>query len=96
VDTAAQAPRAAAEVIAELRQQLSASMARDNAQLDERARLLQTLDTLLGAVTQAAQEQRGAIDALVASSAQTLEPPSPASARPWPPRPIRWARWPRS
>jgi hypothetical protein len=37
VDTAAQAPRAAAEVIAELRQQLSASMARDNAQLDERA-----------------------------------------------------------
>jgi hypothetical protein len=73
VDTAAQAPRAAAEVIAELRQQLSASMARDNAQLDERARLLQTLDTLLGAVTQAAQEQRGAIDALVASSAQTLE-----------------------
>jgi hypothetical protein len=72
VDTAAQAPRAAAEVIAELRQQLS-SMARDNAQLDERARLLQTLDTLLGAVTQAAQEQRGAIDALVASSAQTLE-----------------------
>ncbi len=73
VDTAAQAPRAAAEVMAELRQQLSASMARDNAQLDERARLLATLDTLLGAVTQAATEQRGAIDALVASSAQTLE-----------------------
>lgn len=72
VDTAAQAPRAAAEVIAELREQISASMARDNAQLDERAQLLETLHTLLAAVTQAANEQRGAIDALVDASSRTL------------------------
>ncbi|MDM0030629.1 DUF802 domain-containing protein [Variovorax sp. J22P271] len=73
MQAAAEAPRAAAEVIAELRQKLSDSMARDNAMLDERARILETLDTLLGAVNHAATEQRGAIDALVATSAELLE-----------------------
>jgi hypothetical protein len=70
---ASQAPRAAAEVIAELRDKLSDSMARDNALLDERARMLETLGTLLDAVNQAATEQRGAIDALVGSSATLLD-----------------------
>jgi DNA anti-recombination protein RmuC len=73
MQTAAEAPRAAAEVIAELRQKLSDSMARDNAMLDERTRILETLDTLLGAVNHASTEQRGAIDALVATSADLLE-----------------------
>ncbi|MDM0071050.1 DUF802 domain-containing protein [Variovorax sp. J31P207] len=73
MQTAAEAPRAAAEVIAELRQKLSDSMARDNAMLDERSRILATLDTLLGAVNHASTEQRGAIDALVATSADLLE-----------------------
>ena len=50
MQAASEAPRAAAEVIAELRQKLSDSMARDNAMLDERSRILGTLDTLLGAV----------------------------------------------
>jgi hypothetical protein len=73
MQAAAEAPRAAAEVIAELRQNLSDSMARDNAMLDERSRILETLDTLLGAVNHASTEQRGAIDALVATSADLLE-----------------------
>ena len=73
MQAAAEAPRAAAEVIAELRQKLSDSMARDNAMLDERSRILETLDTLLGAVNHASTEQRGAIDALVATSADLLE-----------------------
>ncbi|MDN8616553.1 DUF802 domain-containing protein [Variovorax ginsengisoli] len=73
MQTAAEAPRAAAEVIAELRQKLSDSMARDNAMLDERTRILATLDTLLGAVNHASTEQRGAIDSLVATSADLLE-----------------------
>ena len=73
VQAASEAPRAAAEVISELRQKLSDSMARDNTMLDERARILETLGTLLDGVNQAASEQRGAIDALVSSSAEVLE-----------------------
>jgi hypothetical protein len=73
LQAAAEAPRAAAEVIGELRAKLSDSMARDNALLDERARMLETLGTLLAAVNQAAGEQRGAIDALVGSSAALLD-----------------------
>lgn len=73
VETAAQAPQAAAEVIAELRQKLSDSLARDNAMLDERSRILGTLATLLETVQHASGEQRHAIDALLATSADLLE-----------------------
>lgn len=73
VEAASEAPRAAAQVISELRQKLADSMARDNTMLDERARILETLGTLLDGVNRAAGEQRGAIDALVTSSAQVLE-----------------------
>jgi hypothetical protein len=73
VEAASAAPRAAAEVISELRQKLADSMARDNTMLDERARILETLSTLLEGVNRAAGEQRGAIDALVTSSAAVLE-----------------------
>ncbi len=73
LEAAATAPRAAAEVIAELRDKLTDSMARDNAMLDERARVLETLRTLLDAVNHASTEQRAAIDALVGGSAALLE-----------------------
>jgi len=73
VQAASEAPRAAAEVIAELRQKLSESMARDTAVLEERSRLLATLQTLLDAVNHASTQQRGAIDALVSTSADLLE-----------------------
>ncbi|GAB3779607.1 DUF802 domain-containing protein [Dyella agri] len=73
VATASEAPRAAAEVVAELRQKLTDSMVRDTAMLEERGRLLETLQTLLDAINHASTEQRGAIDALVATSADLLE-----------------------
>ena len=73
MQTAAEAPRAAAEVIGELRHELSASIARDNASLAERARIMETLDGLLQAINHASTEQRAAIDTLVASSAAALE-----------------------
>lgn len=73
VQAASEAPRAAAEVIAELRQKLSDSMVHDAAMLEERNRLLATLETLLNAVNHASTEQRGAIDALVTTSADLLE-----------------------
>ncbi|MFM7025377.1 MAG: hypothetical protein ACKOWC_04875 [Limnohabitans sp.] len=72
IETASEAPRAAAQVIGQLRQEISVSVARDNALLEERARMLETLNTLLDAINHAASEQRGVIDALVASTRQTL------------------------
>ncbi|WP_285413445.1 DUF802 domain-containing protein [Variovorax sp. efr-133-TYG-130] len=73
LQAASEAPRAAAEVVAELRQKLSDSMARDNAMLEERSRILETLSTLLDAVNHASTEQRAAVDSLVAASAEVLE-----------------------
>ncbi len=73
VQVASEAPRAAAEVIGELRQKLADSMVRDNAMLEERSRILGTLSTLLDAVNHASAEQRAAIDALVSSASELLE-----------------------
>lgn len=73
VDAASEAPRAAAEIVAELRLKLSESMVRDTAMLDERSRLLATLETLLDAVNHASTEQRSAVDALVTTSADLLD-----------------------
>jgi hypothetical protein len=73
MQTATEAPKAAAEVIGQLRHELSASMARDNSLLEERSRIMETLGALLDAINHASTEQRSAIDALVASSAELLE-----------------------
>ncbi|MFZ2973560.1 MAG: DUF802 domain-containing protein [Ferribacterium limneticum] len=73
MQTAAEAPKAAAEVISQLRHELSASMARDNSLLEERSRIMETLGALLDAINHASTEQRSAIDALVSSSADLLE-----------------------
>ena len=73
MQVAAQAPRAAAEVMAQLHQQLSDSLVRDNGVLEERSRIMATLEALLATVGHAASEQRGAIDTLVGSSTALLQ-----------------------
>ena len=73
VQTASEAPRAAAEVITELRRALSESLVRDNTVLEERNRLLGTLGSLLDAVNHASTEQRSAIDALVQATTEVLD-----------------------
>ncbi|HET9645375.1 MAG TPA: DUF802 domain-containing protein, partial [Burkholderiaceae bacterium] len=73
LEAAAEAPRAAAEVIAEVRQKLADSVARDNAALEEHARLMQTLQTLLDVLAGASGEQRAAVEAFVESSSALLE-----------------------
>jgi hypothetical protein len=73
IETASEAPRAAAEVIAKLRQETSGSLARDNELLEERSRIMATLNTLLSGINHASQEQRSVIDALVANSSVALE-----------------------
>ncbi len=72
IETASEAPKAAAEVIGQLRQEISISVARDNALLEERTRILGTLSTLLDAINHASTEQRSVIDALVANSQASL------------------------
>ena len=72
IETASEAPKAAAEVIGQLRQVISVSVARDNALLDERTRILGTLSTLLDAINHASTEQRSVIDTLVHSSKASL------------------------
>lgn len=73
MQAASEAPRAAAEVIGQMRQKLSESVAQDNQLLEERTRIVATVSSLLDAVNHASNEQRGAIDALVSSSASLLE-----------------------
>ncbi|MBP8149496.1 MAG: DUF802 domain-containing protein, partial [Limnohabitans sp.] len=73
IETASEAPKAAAEVIGQLRQEISVSVARDNALLEERTRILGTLSTLLDAINHASTEQRGVIDAMVATSQASLQ-----------------------
>ncbi|WP_251277401.1 hypothetical protein, partial [Enterobacter hormaechei] len=51
----------------------SESLVRDNAMLEERGRLLATVQTLLDAINHASHEQRTAVDALVGGSAELLE-----------------------
>lgn len=72
IETASEAPRAAADVIGQLRQQISNTVARDNELLEERSRIMETLNGLLDAINHASGEQRAVIDSLVASSATTL------------------------
>jgi hypothetical protein len=72
IETASEAPRAAALVVAELRQRLSDSLVQDQALLGERAQVLATLGHLMTSLSQAAGEQRAAIDALVAATGTVL------------------------
>jgi hypothetical protein len=73
IETASEAPRAAAEVIGQLRKEVSSSVARDNALLEERSRIMATLSSLLDGINHASVEQRAVIDSLVASSAVALQ-----------------------
>src|SRR5690606_31388237 len=71
--SAGEAPKAAADLIAEVRQAFTDSLARDNALLDERNRLLETSASLLDAMQHASSQQREAIDGLLVRSAEVLE-----------------------
>ena len=73
IETASETPRAAAEVIGQLRQEISNNLVRDNALLDERNRIMQGLDAVLVSLSKATVEQRAAIDALVNSSTEKLD-----------------------
>jgi hypothetical protein len=71
--TAAEAPRAAAELIAQLRDQLSDSLQRDQALLHERSRLSAALTALIDDAQRASAAQQGAVQDLVSSADGLLQ-----------------------
>ena len=73
MQTASEAPKAAAEVIAQLREQMSRLAERDNTTLSERAELVGQIGTLLQQVQQTTGEQRAAIEHLVGSATGVLD-----------------------
>jgi len=73
MQTASEAPKAAAEVIAQLREQMSRLAERDNATLAERADLVGQIGSLLQQVQQTTGEQRAAIEHLVGSATSVLD-----------------------
>ncbi|TNF61433.1 MAG: DUF802 domain-containing protein [Burkholderiales bacterium] len=73
MQAAADAPRAAAEVIAQLREQMGLLAERDNATLAERADLIGQIGNLLQQVQQTTGEQRAAIEHLVGSATGVLD-----------------------
>lgn len=76
LETSAQAPRAAAEVIAQLRTEMATITERDTqrdlAALQERTTLVDNINQLMKSVQQATEEQRASIDALVTGASGTL------------------------
>ncbi len=72
IETATEAPQAAADVIAQLRAEITHNAERDNELLEERQRIMADLNGLLQGLQQAATEQRSAIESLVSNSSQQL------------------------
>ncbi len=73
IQTASETPKAAAEVIGHLRNEISKNIERDNALLEERQQLMQQLDTLSRTLGQTSAGQQQAIEGLVSSSASLLQ-----------------------
>ena len=73
LETASEAPKAAAEVIAQLRRETTQLGERDNLALQERTTLMNNIGNLLQTVQQATGEQRAAIESLVTSASSVLD-----------------------
>jgi hypothetical protein len=73
LDTATEAPRAAAEVMLQLRGELANVSERDNALLAERQRIMAKLDSLTASLQQVTDEQRQAVASLLDASVNRLD-----------------------
>ena len=72
IQVSSEAPKAASEVIAELRAEVSKGISRDNQLLEERQSLMEDLDSLSSSLALASTEQREAIEGLVDASREML------------------------
>ncbi|AFT68657.1 putative transmembrane protein [Alloalcanivorax dieselolei B5] len=78
IETASETPKAAAEVISQLREEMARGSERDNDMLEERRRIMAELETLLAAQREAATAQREAVESLIRDSADVLKTVSDA------------------
>jgi hypothetical protein len=72
IETASHTPKAAADVIEKLRDEMTKNFERDNDLLSERTRLMQQLDTLSAKLEESSNDQRDAVTNLVERSEETL------------------------
>lgn len=72
IETASDAPRAAAEVIEQLRGEISKNIERDNALLEERQHTLGQLSALSASLEENARLQREAVEAMLEGSSEHL------------------------
>jgi hypothetical protein len=72
IDTSSEAPKAAAEVIAKLKEEMTQNMARDNDLLEERRRIMSDLDGLSDSLAQSTVNQGKAMETLLSSSGTML------------------------
>lgn len=73
LETASETPKAAAEVIAKLRAEVSKNTERDNDLLQERKQTLEKINNLSEALTESSAGQREALEAMVTSSTSLLQ-----------------------
>ncbi len=73
IDTASDAPKAAAEVIEQLRGEISKNIERDNSLLEERQHTLSQLNALSASLEENARLQREAVQALLEGSSEHLQ-----------------------
>lgn len=72
IETASETPKAAAEVITQLRDQMSNSVERDNLRLEEQKELTAEINQLLDTAQQATEQQHKAIEGMITSSSEVL------------------------
>ena len=72
IETASQAPKAAAEVLEQLRREISNNIERDNELLQERQNLMAELNRVLSSLELTSSEQRAAIESLAGASTRQL------------------------
>ncbi len=73
IQLSSKAPQAAAEVLIQLRQEVSKSIERDNGLMEEHHRIIEELDKLTSSMALASINQREAVEQLVDSSRDMLE-----------------------
>lgn len=72
IETASETPKAAAEVISQLREEISNNIERDNDLLQERKTLMEQLGRLSDSLESNSAQQRDAVESLIQSSSSTL------------------------
>ncbi len=73
IETASETPRAAAEVISQLREEISNTVERDNELLVERQKIFEQLSSVANALEQSSTAQSNTLEGLASTSASTLQ-----------------------